>query len=191
MRSSNSSKRDYSGFRRSLRKLHGNDGNDNVIKGNSVGYIDINNGPYGDGDGDNGTNTMISTPANMTGTIPNHPTPIYSGNISGESSPDALLTWQTAFSFSWLAMAAYTSHYANANGDCATCNSSAGGSYAMAGGNAGGPHAMAYGRVWGGAQSSRDCNRFYHYPYVYYPQNFIGDEYFRSSDSMYHGSDYM
>ena len=40
--------------------------------------------------------------------------------------------------------------------------------------------------MWGGAQSSRDCNRFYHYPYVYYPQNFKGDEYYRSSDSMYH-----
>ena len=45
---------------------------------------------------------------------------------------------------------------------------------------------MAYGRVWGGAQSARDCARFNHYPYVYYPQNFMGDEYFRSSDSMYY-----
>ncbi len=40
--------------------------------------------------------------------------------------------------------------------------------------------------MWGGAAGSRDCNRFYHYPYVYYPQNFYGSEYYRSSDSMYY-----
>lgn len=45
---------------------------------------------------------------------------------------------------------------------------------------------MAYGRAWGGAASNRDCSRFYHYPYVYYPQNFRGNEYYRSSDSMYY-----
>ena len=28
--------------------------------------------------------------------------------------------------------------------------------------------------------------RFYYYPYVYYPQNFWGSEYYRSADSMYH-----
>ncbi len=44
----------------------------------------------------------------------------------------------------------------------------------------------AYGAMWGGAAGSRDCNRFYHYPYVYYPQNFYGNEYYRSSDSMYY-----
>ncbi len=60
-----------------------------------------------------------------------------------------------------------------------------GGAYAGAG-NAGGPQAMAYGRSWGGAASNRDCSRFYHYPYVFYPQNFRGNEYFRSSDSLYH-----
>jgi hypothetical protein len=43
----------------------------------------------------------------------------------------------------------------------------------------------AYGQSWGGADT-RDWNRFYHYPYVYYPQNFWGQEYYRSSDSMYH-----
>jgi len=43
----------------------------------------------------------------------------------------------------------------------------------------------AYGRMWGQA-GFRDWNRFYHYPYVYYPQNFWGQEYFRSSDSMVH-----
>ncbi len=43
----------------------------------------------------------------------------------------------------------------------------------------------AYGQSWGGTDN-RDWNRFYHYPYVYYPQNFWGQEYYRSSDSMYH-----
>jgi hypothetical protein len=42
----------------------------------------------------------------------------------------------------------------------------------------------AYGQSWGG-QDTRDWNRFYHYPYVYYPQNFWSQDYFRSSDSMY------
>lgn len=46
------------------------------------------------------------------------------------------------------------------------------------------PH--AYGRVWGGQYNLRDWDRFYHYPYVYYPQNFWGNEYYRSSDSMYY-----
>ncbi|TWU58462.1 hypothetical protein Poly51_12400 [Rubripirellula tenax] len=44
----------------------------------------------------------------------------------------------------------------------------------------------AYGQNWGGQADTRDWNRFYHYPYVYYPQNFYGQEYFRSSDDMYH-----
>ncbi|GAB5402593.1 MAG: nuclear calmodulin-binding protein [Aureliella sp.] len=53
-------------------------------------------------------------------------------------------------------------------------------------GYSGTPKAMAYGRSWGGAASNRDCSRFYHYPYVFYPQNFKGSEYFQSSDSLYH-----
>ena len=44
----------------------------------------------------------------------------------------------------------------------------------------------AYGQAWGGQAGTRDWNRLYHYPYVYYPQNFWGQEYFRSSDDMYH-----
>jgi hypothetical protein len=44
----------------------------------------------------------------------------------------------------------------------------------------------AYGRVWGASYSMRDWERFYHYPYVYYPQNFWGNEYYRSSDSLYY-----
>ena len=43
----------------------------------------------------------------------------------------------------------------------------------------------AYGRTWGGAYSNTDWERFYHYPYVYYPQNFYGNEYYRSSESLY------
>ena len=59
--------------------------------------------------------------------------------------------------------------------------------YASSGvGYAQAPQAMAYGRVWGSNAASRDCSRFYHYPYVFYPQNFRGNEYFRSSDSMYY-----
>lgn len=45
---------------------------------------------------------------------------------------------------------------------------------------------QAYGRAWGGATADQDWNRFYHYPYVYYPQNYWGSEYFRSADSLYH-----
>ena len=29
----------------------------------------------------------------------------------------------------------------------------------------------AFNRVWGGAYQTRDWERFYHYPYVFYPQN--------------------
>jgi hypothetical protein len=45
---------------------------------------------------------------------------------------------------------------------------------------------QAYGRAWGGSYSNRDWERFYHYPYVYYPQNFWGGEYYRSSDDLYY-----
>ncbi len=37
-----------------------------------------------------------------------------------------------------------------------------------------------------GNYGSRNMERFYHYPYVYYPQNFWGNEYFRSNGSMYY-----
>jgi len=43
----------------------------------------------------------------------------------------------------------------------------------------------AYGRVWGGTYRTQDWDRFYHYPYVFYPQNFWGNEYYRSADSLY------
>lgn len=43
----------------------------------------------------------------------------------------------------------------------------------------------AYGRSWG-SLSPQDWERFYHYPYVYYPHNFWGNGYSRSSDSLYY-----
>jgi hypothetical protein len=44
----------------------------------------------------------------------------------------------------------------------------------------------AFGQAWGGTYTTQDWNRFYHYPYVYYPQNFWGNEYYRSADSLYY-----
>ena len=44
----------------------------------------------------------------------------------------------------------------------------------------------SFGRVWGGNLSAQDWERFYHYPYVYYPQNFWGQEYYRSRESLYY-----
>jgi hypothetical protein len=44
---------------------------------------------------------------------------------------------------------------------------------------------QAYGGSWGRTYNTRDWERFYHYPYVYYPQNFWGSEYYRSSENMY------
>jgi hypothetical protein len=44
----------------------------------------------------------------------------------------------------------------------------------------------AYGRNWSHSYNTQDWNRFYHYPYVYYPQNFWGNEYYRSADSLYY-----
>ena len=45
---------------------------------------------------------------------------------------------------------------------------------------------QAYGRSWGQTYNIRDWERFYHYPYVYYPQNFWGNDYYRSSESLYY-----
>jgi hypothetical protein len=45
---------------------------------------------------------------------------------------------------------------------------------------------QAYGRAWGSTYNTTDWDRFYHYPYVYYPQNFWGSEYYRSADSLYY-----
>lgn len=43
----------------------------------------------------------------------------------------------------------------------------------------------AYGASWG-QQGPSNMNRFYHYPYVTYPQNYWGSDYYRSQDSLYH-----
>ena len=45
---------------------------------------------------------------------------------------------------------------------------------------------QAYGRSWGQTYNKTDWERFYHYPYVYYPQNFYGNEYYKSSESLYY-----
>jgi hypothetical protein len=45
---------------------------------------------------------------------------------------------------------------------------------------------QAYGYQWGQSYSTQDWNRFYHYPYVYYPENFWGTDYYRSADNMYY-----
>ncbi len=45
---------------------------------------------------------------------------------------------------------------------------------------------QAYGQKWGTGYRTRDWERFYHYPYVYYPQNFYGSEYYRSSEHLYY-----
>jgi hypothetical protein len=45
---------------------------------------------------------------------------------------------------------------------------------------------QAYGRQWGRTYSTQDWNRFYHYPYVYYPQNFWAADYYRSSEDLYY-----
>lgn len=43
----------------------------------------------------------------------------------------------------------------------------------------------AFGRVWGG-HTAQNYDRFYHYPYVYYPQNYWGSDYYRSAESLYY-----
>ncbi len=45
---------------------------------------------------------------------------------------------------------------------------------------------QAFNRSWGNTYGTQDWERFYHYPYVYYPQNFWGSEYYRSSNSLYY-----
>ena len=45
---------------------------------------------------------------------------------------------------------------------------------------------QAFDRQWGHAYSTQDWNRMYHYPYVYYPQNFWGSDYYRSSEDLYY-----
>ena len=44
----------------------------------------------------------------------------------------------------------------------------------------------AFHQQWAHTYSTQDWDRFYHYPYVYYPQNYWGNEYYRSADSLYY-----
>ena len=45
---------------------------------------------------------------------------------------------------------------------------------------------QAFGRSWNAERPVYDWDRFYHYPYVYYPQNFWTNQYYRSSNSLYY-----
>jgi hypothetical protein len=45
---------------------------------------------------------------------------------------------------------------------------------------------QAFGANWGQQNTAGNMERFYHYPYVYYPQNYWGGDYYRSADSMYY-----
>ncbi len=45
---------------------------------------------------------------------------------------------------------------------------------------------QAFDRQWARSYSTQDWNRMYHYPYVYYPQNFWGNDYYRSSEDLYY-----
>jgi hypothetical protein len=45
---------------------------------------------------------------------------------------------------------------------------------------------QAFNRQWGRTYSTQDWNRFYHYPFVYYPQNFWATDYYRSSEDLYY-----
>ena len=40
---------------------------------------------------------------------------------------------------------------------------------------------QAYGRQWGQSYNTQDWSRFLHYPYVWYPQNFWGPDYYKSA----------
>ena len=43
-----------------------------------------------------------------------------------------------------------------------------------------------FGQGWGASNSHTNWERFYHYPYVYYPQNYWGGDYYRSADDLYY-----
>ena len=45
---------------------------------------------------------------------------------------------------------------------------------------------QAFDRQWGRSYSTQDWNRMYHYPYVYYPQNFWSADYYRSAEDLYY-----
>ena len=43
-----------------------------------------------------------------------------------------------------------------------------------------------FGGSWGQQNAAVNYNKFYHYPYVTYPQNYWGNGYYRSADSLYY-----
>ncbi|MFM7207526.1 MAG: calmodulin-binding protein [Planctomycetaceae bacterium] len=45
---------------------------------------------------------------------------------------------------------------------------------------------QAYGGQWGYSYNTSDWNRLYHYPYVWYPQNFYQDGYYQSANDLYY-----
>jgi hypothetical protein len=45
---------------------------------------------------------------------------------------------------------------------------------------------QAYGGQWGHSYNTHDWNRLYHYPYVWYPQNFYTDGYMQSANDLYY-----
>ena len=45
---------------------------------------------------------------------------------------------------------------------------------------------QAYGRQWGRTYNTMDWQRFYHYPFVYYPQNFWSADYYQSAEHLYY-----
>ncbi len=44
----------------------------------------------------------------------------------------------------------------------------------------------AFGASWGNQNSAVNYNKFYHYPFVTYPHNYWGNNYYRSADSLYY-----
>jgi hypothetical protein len=44
----------------------------------------------------------------------------------------------------------------------------------------------AFGQTWGSNKGAENFDRFYHYPYVTYPQNYWGNAAYRSADSLYY-----
>ena len=48
------------------------------------------------------------------------------------------------------------------------------------------PGQQAYGYQWGYSYNTHDWNRLYHYPYVWYAQNFYADGYMQSANDLYY-----
>ena len=45
---------------------------------------------------------------------------------------------------------------------------------------------QSYGYQWAHSYNSHDWNRLYHYPYVWYPQNYYADGYMKSANDLYY-----